>query len=117
MLSERIKEFETASFNAKLRVTDLDKVALKCQLLPKQILASFLLLKDHHESEEKDAQEVLDGVFDDEEVKYRQIIKETASCLDKFTEFKCEFYALNEPIVNKDFSTLRLPFVGSQLTK
>ena len=58
MLSERIKEFETASFNAKLRVTDLDKVALKCQLLPKQILASFLLLKEHHESEEKDAQEV-----------------------------------------------------------
>ena len=52
--------------------------------------------------------------FDQENLEYllAEAIKESGKCIKEFSKFKGEFYALNEPIINKDISNLSLNFVN-----
>ena len=44
-------------------------------------------------------------------------IKTSGDCIKEFGKFKGEFFALNEPIMNKDISSLSGAFVATQLDK
>lgn len=57
--------------------------------------------------------------FDSENLEFllSDSIKSSGNCIKEFSKFKGEFYALNEPIINKDISNLSFNFVSNQATK
>ena len=57
--------------------------------------------------------------FDSENLEFllSESIKSSGNCIKEFSKFKGEFYALNEPIINKDISNLSYEFVCAQVKK
>lgn len=115
-LSEAVAQFEQLAFETKKRVNALDRLAYKSQLLPPTLRLCFQALLKSAMQVAKSQSKI---EFDSENLEFliSEGIKTSGDCIKEFGKFKGEFFALNEPIMNKDISSLSGAFVAAQLDK
>ena len=104
-LSDQVAQFEQLAFETKKRVNALDRLAYKSQLLPPTIRLCFQALIKSCKQDGKQHSKV-DFDAENLEASILDTIKTSGECIKQFGKFKGEFFALNEPIMNKDISSL-----------
>lgn len=116
-LSDIVMKFEKTAFETKKRVNSLDRLTYKSQLLPPTLRLCYQALLKSWMQDAKGKTAKID--FDSENLEFllSDSIKSSGNCIKEFSKFKGEFYALNEPIINKDISNLSFNFVSNQATK
>ena len=116
-LSDIVMKFEKTAFETKKRVNSLDRLTYKSQLLPPTLRLCYQALLKSWMQDAKSKTAKID--FDSENLEFllSDSIKSSGICIKEFSKFKGEFYALNEPIINKDISNLSFNFVSNQATK
>lgn len=116
-LSDFIMKFEHTAFYTKKKVNAIDRITFKSQLLPPTLKLCYQALMQSWMLDTNDQNHKPDFDQDNLELLVSEAVKQSGICIKEFTKFKGEFYALNEPIINKDISNLSLNFVQAQINK
>ena len=116
LLSELVAAFEQTAFETKKRVNALDRMAYTAQLLPPTLRVCFQTLVRSNKQDLK-RQTSPDQEAENLEELITQATKASGDCIKDFGKFKGEFFAINEPIANKDISALTTALVQAQAEK
>ena len=117
LLSDAVMAFESVAFETKKKVNALDRLTFKSQLLPPTLKLCFQALMKSWMQGAKDKSAKTDFDSENLEAQLADAVKQSSICIKEFSKFKGEFFALNEPIINKDISNLSLTFVNSHIAK
>lgn len=81
--------------------------------MPPTLRLSFQALSKCWMQDVKSPSEKSDFDLENLEFLLTEAIKASNNCIKEFVKFKGDFYAMNEPILNKDISNLSLNFVDT----
>lgn len=110
---DAVTEFEEISNGAKSRINKMEKINQNVNVLPQTLKMCFQIANRHA----NDGLSSLSGSASSLDQSIQNLIKNSINCARDFNKFKNEYFTLNEPIANKDISTLKLSTIKTQAAK